>query len=59
MKSYVPTRLPMALSISGSHYTAELTRVLDEIPNYKEFLFPIMDDLLIFSRTEEEHIKHI
>ena len=59
MKSYVPTRLPMGLSISGSHYTAELTRILDEIPNHKEFLFPIMDDLLIFSKTEEEHIGHI
>ena len=59
MKSYVPTRLPMGLSISGSHYTAVLTRILDEIPNHKEFIFPIMDDLLIFSKTEAEHIDHI
>ena len=50
MKSYVPTRLPMGLSISGSHYTAKLTRVLDEIPNHKEFLFPILDDLLTFEK---------
>ena len=59
MVSIVPTKLPMGLNISGSHYTTELARVLEDIPNYRDLFFPIVDDLLIYSKTESEHIEHI
>ena len=58
-KSYYFIRLPQGLSVSPSHFSRFLTKILAEIPNHKTFVASYMDDLLIFSKNEEEHQQHI
>ena len=52
-------KVPMGLKIAGSQFIQYMKKALDLIPNWREFVFVIMDDICIFSRTEEEHIEHI
>ena len=49
--------LPMGLSIIGAHFTNFMSKTLREIPKYQPYLFPIMDDLILFTPTEELHLE--
>jgi hypothetical protein len=58
-ETYTFKRLPMGLSISPAKFTSFIVSLLRKIPRSQEFTFPIMDDLLIVSQTESDHLKHI
>jgi hypothetical protein len=36
-----------------------MNSVLSEIPDYQQFLISYMDDLLIYSRNQTEHLRHV
>jgi hypothetical protein len=57
--SYVFKRLPMGLNISPAKFTNFIVSILRNIPNSDDFALPIMDDLLIVSHTESDHLEHI
>ena len=48
-------RLPMGLSISGAEFTNKILEILGKLPNSEEYCINILDDLLILSRSPEEH----
>ena len=52
-------RLPMGLSISGAEFTNKILEILDKLPDYQDYCCNILDDLLIYSETQEDHIKHM
>ena len=52
-------KLPMGLGISPSIFAEKIREFLQEIPSYKEFTECIADDILIFSKTKEDHFKHL
>ena len=50
----------MGLRISGSQFNQYMENIMDgDLPNWRDFLFIIQDDMAIHSRTETEHISHI
>ena len=59
-RTYVHNRLPMGLNISAPIWQSYFADLLDKnIENAREFCFPIMDDVIIFSRNETDHLKHL
>ena len=58
-RSFYYVRLPMGATISPAVFQNFIDKVLDEIPNSRDFLIAHMDDLLVFSKNKEEHMKHI
>lgn len=58
-KSYFYKRLPMGSSVSPSQFQMVLEKVLDTIPDARNFVIAHMDDLIIFSRSVQEHLNHV
>jgi rhodanese-related sulfurtransferase len=58
-KSYVYKKLPMGLSISPSVFQETINNILAEIQTNNEFCIGIMDDLIVFSRSIDEHLIHV
>ena len=48
-------RLPMGMSCEANSFQRFMHEVLQRLPN----VFCFIDDLLIFSRNEKEHIQHL
>ena len=58
--TYKYSRVPMGLRISGSQFNQYMENIMDgDLPNWRDFLFIIQDDMAIHSRTEKAHLKHI
>ena len=58
--TYKYSRVPMGLRISGSQFNQYMENIMDrDLPNWRDYLFIIQDDMAIHSRTEKEHISHI
>jgi hypothetical protein len=57
-KSYSYSRLPMGLNISPAIFQSHINNILNEI-NARPFCVGIMDDLIVFSKTEQEHFNHV
>ena len=58
-RSFYYVRLPMGASISPAVFQNFINKVMDEIPDSRDFLIAHMDDLLIYSKSKEEHMKQI
>lgn len=54
-QSFVFKVLPFGLSTSVASFIKGLNKVLDQL----EFAIPYVDDVLIFSKNANEHLKHI
>ena len=52
-------RLPQGLSISPTEWNDKIADILSEIPKHTKFSLGIADDVIIFSKNEKEHLKHI
>lgn len=52
-------KIPMGLSIAPAIWQNYIENLLDEIPNRRSFLHVHMDDIIIRSKTETEHISHV
>ena len=58
--TYKYSRVPMGLRISGSQFNQYMENIMDkDLPNWRDFLFIIQDDMAIHSKTEQQHIRHI
>jgi hypothetical protein len=57
--TYVHNKLPQGLHLSPLKFQQYMSKCLEDIPDYRKKIFPFMDDLLILSETEEEHISII
>lgn len=55
--NYSYNRLPFGLKISSSMFIKAMTHVFGT--DYDDFLVMYIDDLLIFSQSFEEHVRHI
>jgi hypothetical protein len=55
--SYSYKVLPMGLSNSGPTFQALINKLLG--PHLGKFVLVYMDDILIFSQTDEEHARHV
>lgn len=51
-------RLPQGLCVSGAEFTNEILNILSEIPNYEDFVINILDDIIILSETQDDHVEH-
>jgi len=58
-RSYYYKRMPMGASISPSEWQSFVEKVLDDVPGSRDFCVAHMDDLIIFSKTVDEHFRHI
>jgi hypothetical protein len=58
-KSYFYKRLPQGASLSPCEFQQYIQSVLDEIPNSNDYVIAHMDDLIIYSRSVENHFFHI
>jgi putative transposase len=58
-KAYRFIRLPMGLSNSPAYFSEFLTSILTKIPNYQDFLANYIDDVVIFSKSKADHMKHL
>ena len=58
-KSYYFQRLPQGLSLSPAVFSNYIKSVISEIPGHEDWLITYIDDLLIHSRSMEEHMHHI
>ena len=58
-KSYYYTRLPKGASLSPSEFQMFIERVLDTLPGSRDFCIAHMDDLIIFSRDTQQHMRHL
>ncbi len=58
---YLPTRLNFGLKISPSFFIQCLQKVFSELPKdgNTSFCTFYFDDIVVFSKTKEEHLKHI
>ena len=57
--TYNYLRVPQGCNISPAEYNNVMSRIMDDVPcNNKNVLY-IADDVLIFSKTEKEHLTHI
>ena len=56
-RQYRPIRLPMGLKTSPGLFQRVMMNVVNEYLD--KFCLVYLDDLLIFSKTEEDHLKHI
>ena len=50
-------RVPFGLANAPSHYQRVMTKVLG--PFIGKFVMVFLDDVVVYSETEEEHIKHL
>lgn len=57
--SYYYNKLPQGLQLSPAIWQNFISSLLDKIPNSKDFVYVIMDDLAIFSESEEKHLEHL
>ena len=58
--TYKYSRVPMGLRISGSQFNQYMENIMDrDLPNWRDFLFIIQDDMAIHSKTEQQHIRDI
>ena len=55
LRSYVFRRLPMGLKSAGNTFQ----RFMDEAMRGLDFVYIYIDDILIFSKDEDEHLKHL
>ena len=51
------TRIPLGLSSSGPHFQRAMNHIFRDFIG--KFMFVYIDDLVIFSKTYEDHLKHI
>ena len=58
-KSYFYKRLPMGSSVSPSEWQFYIKKLLDDIPDCRNFCIAHMDDLIIFSKSLPEHLEHL
>ena len=58
-QTYIFKRLAMGLCISPCKFTSVILNILSEIPNSSSFVIPLMDDILIVSQTEKQHMTHV
>jgi hypothetical protein len=58
-RSFTYKKLPMGLSISPSEFQTRINKILGEIQEPNEFCIGIMDDLIVFSKSTEEHHVHL
>jgi hypothetical protein len=58
-KPYKFKRLPMGLANSPAFFMSFLSNTLNKIPNYQEFISFYVDDVIVHSKSCEEHLKHI
>ena len=56
---YQYNRLSMGMTVSGAKFVEHLNKVMNEIPGNQDFVTPIIDDLLIYSKDEDTHLKHL
>lgn len=56
---YMYRRLPMGMNLSPARWQQQINEILGEIPGVQDFCVAIHDDCLIFSRNEQEAMKHI
>ena len=52
-------RLPQGLSISPTEWNDKIADILSNIKNHTKFSLGIADDIIIFSKNEQEHLDHI
>ena len=57
--TYRYLKLPQGCNISPSEYNNVMSLIMDDVPSRGKNVLYIADDLLIFSKTESDHIKHI
>ncbi len=57
--SFYYLKMPPGLKVSSALWQSKINSILADLPNHKDFCLAIMDDLSIFSKTKEEHFKHI
>ena len=58
-KSYFYKKLGMGLNIAPSVWQSQIDKILGTIPDCRNFCLAIMDDLLVFSKDESEHMSHV
>ena len=52
-------RLPQGFINSAQIWQDKINEYIQEIPDHKDFSVAIADDILIFSKTVEEHFEHL
>ena len=57
-KSYVYNKLPMGLSISPAEFQIHINNIIAQA-NASHFCVAIMDDLLLFSKDQNDHFAHV
>ena len=57
-KSFRYVKLPMGLTVSPSAFQTHINNILDSI-NAQPYCLAIMDDLILFSKSVEEHYIHV
>ena len=58
-RQYLFKKLPFGLCNAPSVFCHLMDRVLTLIPGLYEFIISYLDDLIIFSKNVEEHLKHL
>lgn len=58
-KSYYYTRLPQGASVSPSTFQMYIEQVLDSIPGSRNYCIAHMDDLIVFSKDNTEHMVQL
>ncbi len=57
--TYMYRRLPMGLNVSPALWQQKLNDILSEIPDRDKFCVAIHDDILVYSRSIDEHARHV
>lgn len=57
--TYYHKKLPMGLKISTSVFSQKLNDILSKIPDSDSFCQAVHDDILLFSKSIADHIKHL
>ena len=52
-------KMPQGLCISPSEWNDKIADILSQIPRYNDFCVCIADDILVFSKSAEEHLTHL
>ena len=58
-RTYQYLRMPQGLSISPTEWSDKIADILSELPSHTKYSLAIADDVIVYSRSQEEHLSHL